>query len=98
MGAMLAADPEQQARVSDAPAAVRSRPLRVLSLTTLFPSSANSRHGIFVETRLQRLRELAPVDLQVVAPVPWFPFSWRAAGRYATFAATPRFEVRAGVE
>jgi glycosyltransferase involved in cell wall biosynthesis len=98
MGAMLVADLGQQARVSDAPVAVRARPLRVLCLTTLFPSSANPRHGIFVETRLQRLRERAPVDLQVVAPVPWFPFAWRGAGRYATFAATPRFEVRAGVD
>ena len=72
--------------------------LRVLTLTTLYPSAANPRHGIFVETRLRKLREQARIDLRVVAPVPWFPFNWRIAGRYATFAATPRRELRDDVD
>jgi glycosyltransferase involved in cell wall biosynthesis len=67
-------------------------------MTTLFPSSVSPRHGIFVETRLCKLRERAPVDLKVIAPVPWFPFAWRGAGRYATYASTPRCEVRDGVD
>ena len=70
--------------------------LRVLTMTTLFPSDADPRHGIFVETRLRKLRECAPVDLQVIAPVPWFPFDWRIAGRYAAYAATPHLEQRHG--
>jgi glycosyltransferase involved in cell wall biosynthesis len=76
---------------------VADPPLRVLTVTTLFPSAANPRHGVFVETRLRKLRECAPVDLQVVAPVPWFPLNWPIWGRYATYAATPRLEQRHGI-
>lgn len=74
------------------------RPLRVLTLTTLYPSSANSRHGIFVETRLRKLIAAAPVDLRVIAPVPWFPFSAPSFGRYSQFARTPRAERRHGID
>jgi glycosyltransferase involved in cell wall biosynthesis len=72
--------------------------LRVLTMTTLFPSAVDPRHGIFVETRLRKLCASAPVDVHVVAPVPWFPFSWPLAGRYATYAATPRRERRFGLD
>jgi len=72
-------------------------PLRVLTMTTLFPSAANARHGIFVETRLRKLCASASIDLRVVAPVPWFPFTWPIAGRYASYAATPRREQRYGI-
>lgn len=76
---------------------VANAPLRVLTMTTLFPSTADQRHGIFVETRLRKLLAYAPIDLRVVAPVPWFPFNWSIAGRYATYAATPRLEQRDGI-
>lgn len=72
-------------------------PLRVLTVTSLFPSAANPRHGVFVETRLRRLRSYAPIELQVVAPVPWFPIAWPIFGRYAIYAATPRLERRHGI-
>ena len=75
-----------------------TRPLRVLTTTTLYPSSVNPRHGIFVQTRLARLREAAPVSVHVVAPVPWFPLRATCFGRYATYAATPRHETREGFE
>lgn len=71
--------------------------LHVLTLTTLFPSVANPRHGIFVETRLRKLCEHSPVTVDVVAPVPWFPSRWSGFGRYATYAATPRVESRFGM-
>jgi teichuronic acid biosynthesis glycosyltransferase TuaC len=73
--------------VSDVPA---SELRRVLTLTSLFPSSARPRHGIFVKTRLQQVLRRFPVDVRVVAPVPWFPFRSEAFGEYAKFAATPR--------
>jgi glycosyltransferase involved in cell wall biosynthesis len=66
-------------------------------MTTLFPSAVDPRHGIFVETRLRKLRECAPVDLRVIAPVAWFPARWRIAGRYAVYAATPHAEERFGI-
>lgn len=69
--------------------------LRVLTFTSLFPSEARPRHGIFVENRLQHLRRDCAVDARVVAPVPWFPFSGQAFGSYGRFAATPRRAVRA---
>ncbi|MCW5662456.1 MAG: glycosyltransferase [Piscinibacter sp.] len=69
--------------------------LRVLTFTSLFPSEARPRHGIFVENRLQHLRRDCDVDSRVIAPVPWFPFTAAAFGSYARFAATPRSAVRA---
>jgi glycosyltransferase involved in cell wall biosynthesis len=89
-------DPQRSA-IRPAEAIASGVPLRVLTLTTLYPNEANPRHGIFVETRLRELCASAPIDLQVVAPVPWFPFRWSIAGRYALFAAAPRFETRNGV-
>lgn len=68
--------------------------LRVLTFTSLFPSEARPRHGIFVETRLAHLVHDAAVDARVIAPVPWFPFTAPAFGAYARFAATPRQAVR----
>ena len=75
------------------PAAPAS-PLRVLVLSSLFPSEARPRHGIFVETRLAHLIRDYPIDVRVVAPVPWFPSSSRRFGAYAAFAATPRRATR----
>ena len=73
--------------MSDGPA---SEMRRILTFTSLFPSSARPRHGIFVKTRLQQVRRRFPVDVRVLAPVPWFPFRSGAFGEYAKFAATPR--------
>jgi teichuronic acid biosynthesis glycosyltransferase TuaC len=68
--------------------------MRVLTLTSLFPSDARPRHGIFVETRLQQLVRDTGVDVRVIAPVPWFPFTASRFGSYARLAATPRMAVR----
>ncbi|NTV11841.1 MAG: glycosyltransferase family 4 protein [Zoogloea sp.] len=72
--------------------------MRLLTFTTLYPSSARPAHGIFVETRLRHLLKTGRVEARVVAPVPWFP--WRSArfGRYAGFARTPLREVWNGLE
>jgi teichuronic acid biosynthesis glycosyltransferase TuaC len=68
--------------------------LRVLTFSSLFPSEARPRHGIFVETRLRHLIEDCNVEARVIAPVPWFPFRSRRFGRYAAFAATAAEETR----
>jgi len=73
---------------------VRQAALRILTFTSLFPSVARPRHGIFVETRLQHLVHDCAVDARVIAPVPWFPFSASGFGQYAQFAATPRRATR----
>lgn len=71
--------------------------MRVLTFTSLFPSVARPRHGIFVETRLQHLVRDCAVDARVIAPVPWFPFASSAFGSYAAFARTPRKTMRGSV-
>ena len=71
-------------------------PPRVLAFSSLFPSAARPRHGIFVETRLRQLVRDCGVDVRVIAPVPWFPSRAEVFGAYAQFAATPRREVRPG--
>jgi teichuronic acid biosynthesis glycosyltransferase TuaC len=81
---------------TNAPQAPASSParLRVLTFTSLFPSQARPRHGIFVETRLTHLVQDCSIDARVVAPVPWFPFDAPVFGAYACFAATPRRATR----
>jgi teichuronic acid biosynthesis glycosyltransferase TuaC len=71
--------------------------VRILTFTTLYPSSARPQHGIFVETRLRKLVESGHVTARVMAPCPWFPRSWRGFGRYSAIAGTPRHEMRHGL-
>jgi teichuronic acid biosynthesis glycosyltransferase TuaC len=47
--------------------------LSVLTVTTLYPNSAQQAHGIFVETRLIKLVATGHVVARVLAPVPWLP-------------------------
>lgn len=72
--------------------------LRILTFSTLFPSSVRPTHGIFVETRLRELLKSGRVEARVVAPVPWFPSSNPRWGEYARFAATPAREQRNGID
>jgi len=72
--------------------------IKVLLFSTLFPSSVRPIHGIFVETRLRELVKSGEVQAKVIAPVPWFPSTAKRFGEYAQFAATPRHEVRNGLE
>ncbi len=68
--------------------------LKVLTVSSLYPSEARHRHGIFVETRLRHLVRDAQVDARVIAPVPWFPLSSPVFGQYAKYGATPRRATR----
>lgn len=70
---------------------------RILTFTSLFPNVEQPRHGIFIETRLTKLRDSGEVDARVVAPVPWFPFSAARFGRFGAFARVPAVETRHGV-
>jgi glycosyltransferase involved in cell wall biosynthesis len=67
-------------------------PLNVLSLSTLFPNSAQPAHGIFMSHRLKHLAAREDIALRVLAPVPWFPSANPMFGRYATYALAPREE------
>jgi len=72
--------------------------LRILTFSTLFPSSVRPTHGIFVETRLRELLKSGRVEARVVAPIPWFPSTDPRWGEYAKFAATPAREQRNGID
>jgi glycosyltransferase involved in cell wall biosynthesis len=69
-----------------------ARGLSVLTFTTLYPSVAQPRHGIFVASRLAALQRHAGVRSTVIAPVPWFPSTAPRFGRWARYASTPAEE------
>jgi teichuronic acid biosynthesis glycosyltransferase TuaC len=75
-----------------------ARKLRLLTFSTLYPSSARPGHGIFVETRLRELLASGEVESRVIAPVPWFPSKHPRWGAYAKMAGTPRREQRNGID
>jgi glycosyltransferase involved in cell wall biosynthesis len=66
--------------------------VRLLTFSSLYPSSARPQHGLFVAARLRELRQRHGFDAQVLAPVPWFPFKSAAFGEYGAWARTPRAE------
>ena len=69
----------------------------MLTFTSLYPNGEQPRHGIFIENRIRELKRAHPVEITVVAPVPWFPFSWRRLGLYATYARVASQETRHGI-
>lgn len=75
-----------------------SRALRVLLFSSLYPSAARPLHGVFVQARLTHLRQDAPVDCRVVAPVAWFPSQAPRWHEYGRMAATPRHELQGDVQ
>ena len=66
--------------------------VRILTFSTLFPSSQRPGHGIFVKTRLRELVSSGEIEARVIAPVPWFFSTDRRFGEYARMARTPRRE------
>ena len=70
--------------------------INVLTITSLYPNSEQTRHGVFVEERLRHLVATGRFNVQVVAPVPWFPFRSEAFGLYGRYARVPRSEERLG--
>lgn len=70
--------------------------INVLTITSLYPNSEQTRHGVFVEERLRHLAATGRFNVQVVAPVPWFPFRSGAFGLYGRYARVPPSEERLG--
>jgi len=84
-------------RATEANAGERRTALRILTFTTLYPSNARPRHGIFVETRLLQAKRLSDIDVRVVAPVPWVPPRLRQSPRYGSVARSAREETLHGI-
>lgn len=72
--------------------------IRILTFSTLYPSSVRPGHGIFVETRLRELVSSGEVEARVVAPVPWFFSTNPKFGEYARIARTPLRQTRNGFD
>ncbi len=72
------------------------RPIRLLTLSSLYPNPAQPNHGVFVENRLRHLVASGRAESAVVAPVPWFPFD-RVLGRGVPRGAVPAEEIRHGL-
>ena len=77
---------------------MKGTPIRLLTFSTLFPSSVRPGHGIFVETRLRELIASGQVESRVIAPVPWFFSTDSKYGEYARMAQTPNRETRNGID
>lgn len=71
--------------------------MKILTFTTLYPNNIKKNHGIFVEQRLRNLLKTEGIEAKVIAPVPWFPFTFAKFGRYAQFAKIAKTEDRYGI-
>ncbi len=72
-------------------------PLRILTVSHLYPNAEMPHFGVFVENRLRHLVASGAVESRVVAPVPWFPLGWPGLGAYARWARVPVLEERFGI-
>lgn len=72
--------------------------LRVLTLSTLFPTAAQPTFGLFVERQTLGLAALPGVEVQVVAPVALPPWPMHLHPRYRKLVALPAGETWKGVQ
>lgn len=72
--------------------------MNILTVSTLYPNNLQPRHGIFVETRLRKLKQAYPqCNITVLAPIPWFPFSTVFPAKYPQFSAIEQQQSRHGI-
>lgn len=71
--------------------------LKIATLSSLYPSKSQPGKGVFIENRTAHLQKSADVEVRVIAPVPWFPFSSRRFGAYANYARAPANDLRNGM-
>ncbi len=72
-------------------------PIATLTVTSLYPSTAQPRHGIFTEHRIGHLVATGRVRTTVVSPVPWAPPILRRLPRYRGYARTNATDQRRGL-
>jgi teichuronic acid biosynthesis glycosyltransferase TuaC len=73
------------------------RPLRVLSLSTLYPHDLAPSFGVFVERQMQAVATRGDVDLTLVSPLGLPPFPLSLHPRYRALRALPEQEQRSKV-
>lgn len=74
-----------------------SRPLRVFSLSTLYPNDHTPNFGVFVERQMQAVMRRGDVDLTMVNPIGLPPFPLSVHSRYASLRQVAPAEQRSGV-
>ncbi len=74
-----------------------ARPLRVLSIATLFPDETRPNFGIFVERSLAAAARQAGIALTVVAPLGLPPWPLSLHPRYRALTRLPAVESRNGL-
>ncbi|NJM50768.1 MAG: glycosyltransferase family 4 protein [Sphingomonadales bacterium] len=74
-----------------------NRPLRILTLATLFPNIVQPNFGIFVERQTAGLAALDGVDVTVINPIAMPPWPLRLAPPYRALSALPQQEVWRGL-
>lgn len=70
--------------------------MRILTVTSLFPSRTKPTHGVFIHQRLKAVRERGH-EVRVIAPVPWVP-PGPVPARHARLRSLPRREIYDGFE
>lgn len=73
------------------------RPVRLLTVASLYPNARMPNFGVFVENRLRRIVATGAATSRVLAPVPWFFSTHPRFGAYARWAAVPGREERHGL-
>lgn len=74
-----------------------SRPLRVLSLSTLYPNDHTPNFGVFVERQMQAVAARGDVQLTLLNPIGLPPFPLSLHPRYRALRGVAMVEQRGGV-
>lgn len=75
-----------------------TEPLRVLSLSTLYPNVQHPNFGVFVERQMQAVAKRGDVDLTVINPIGLPPFPLSLHQQYRQLRNLPQHEQRGGVQ
>ncbi|MGC1615408.1 MAG: hypothetical protein WA736_12035, partial [Candidatus Acidiferrum sp.] len=70
--------------------------MRILTFTSLFPTSADPTYGIFIYQRSAQLAQRSGNEVVVVSPVPWVP-RWLKLRRWRTTSEMPSQEEIGGL-
>ena len=65
--------------------------MRILTFTSLFPNAVQREFGVFVHQRIAGLARRQGHQVQVMAPVPYFP-PWLSTRRWQIFSQIPKTE------
>jgi teichuronic acid biosynthesis glycosyltransferase TuaC len=70
--------------------------MKILTFTSLFPNGVQRELGVFIYQRTVHLAQLPSNEVEVVAPVPYFP-SWMRVRPWDAYGQVPRDEITGGL-